>query len=474
MLPVSLKRSGPPTRLPFKARPTEPQADDNLQKARANPSDGKLQAVLGAMASLALTLAPQAAEAATETFFPISEDLVSGQNQMMLMQAQQMQQMQQMANQLSVGQPFGKQMEGAIPAGSLLISDGFAPMEVGLPAHGQVVDRAAEEMGFRGQVFTDEQPASMASRTAQNSLHELGTPNLNKDDVRRYLASYAEGTARGLVETQITAAHRAIESGARHSTLNISSGTSKARLTNDLYQMAALSWTAEDPEVAETGDIFLENYATAFELNTDKLKSNDPGISGLERKKLQQGLIDHVSSTLDNSRELAQAKQEWKGVVSEFEGRHNSVVVSVGNQGDLLREFKKDNLGLDLQVPEGFEDNVLANDEVTTVGATRWFRTDNGLREYQANYNSNSDQTDIYASGSVAWNTPEQADIWGSSFSAPRVSVTMAQLHKDNPDLSSDQVEALMKKSLTHELETESGSITVLDYHLASDYLVGR
>lgn len=111
----------------------------------------------------------------------------------------------------------------------------------------------------------------------------------------------------------------------------------------------------------------------------------------------------------------------------------------------------------------------------TVVGATRWSNVANGPTEKVAGYSSASSGLAIYASGSLDLQKDGKgAETFGTSFAAPRVAATMATLHKQNPQMSSAQIEHLMKTKFTHQLETSSGSVSVLDYHKSSDLMVGR
>ncbi len=388
-----------------------------------------------------------------------------------MMMFSQMQQMQQMASQHRVGPPISM-MKGRIPQGTLIVGDAFGPMGPGQDAHGSLVNQAGRQQGFKGLTVTYQQGASMASRESSNAFQNLGTPELSKEEARASISSYASLTATGTVNDQIDAVHQAINSGARNSVLNLSMGTSKARLSGDLLFEASFGWN-NDPSVdRELADTVLDNFATAFDLSSDRLKSDDPSISGPERQMLQQGVVDLVGRSLDSSQELAEAQKSWVEAVDIFETEgKNSVVVSAGNQGDTLDELSKQAHGLKLKTSSDFETSVLETPAVTSVGATRWYTTDQGLQERVADYNSNASGIDIYASGSVDVDGDQKADNWGTSFSAPRVSVSMAELHRRNPDMTSAEIEALMKKDLTHELDNGNGTVTVLDYKLAADFL---
>jgi subtilisin family serine protease len=159
------------------------------------------------------------------------------------------------------------------------------------------------------------------------------------------------------------------------------------------------------------------------------------------------------------------ARQTYGEAVRNLEANNNSVVVSVGNQGQILDNFAADAGGQRIQSSPDSAHNVLVNPDVTTVGSTRWF--DNGT-ERIANYNSPDPETDIYASGSVGnGQDPNRMNVLGTSFASPRVAGAMAALHGNHPGMPSSAVENLMRNRLTHETQGEK----VLDFNLAEQYM---
>ena len=387
----------------------------------------------------------------------------------------QMQQMQLQHRKNSVGPDISS---GKPPAGSLIISDFFTPSEPGDKfSHGEVVNMAARQNGFRGPVFTADQPMSSMGATQAISSAEmiLTDPSANREDILRAVSQRTNAQAMSLVETQTQAVKNATASGAKNSVLNLSMGGSKAGYATDLYSQASLAW--DDKASADNrayGATVAGNFAKAYDLNMDSLQSTDPKISGPERAKLQQNLIKHVDHTIENSSGLKTAKQAYTTEVRRFESGNNSVVISAGNHADDSNDMIKDAAGTPVMAPKDYEKNLLEIPEVTSVGATRFMDDKGGVKERTAQYSSRSEGVDIYASGSVDYDGDQKADNWGTSFSAPRVAGTMAELHRQNPSMTSSQIENLMRNRLTHDLNSGSGQIQVLDYQKSSDFLVGR
>jgi hypothetical protein len=372
------------------------------------------------------------------------------------------------------------------PAGSLLISDTFEAS--GEAPHGVSVRRAAVEQGFQGQVFVHSPKPGQQLVASQESLRELHSPQSAQKTLAA-VDSYAVKFSVGLLNDETAAVNRANSTKSTHTALNLSQGSSKASIAEFLYKRAASefgSGSMIEKMQAQTwygskgGTPVTDNYAAAFGLDKAKLMSEDPKVSGPERAKLQQALIDRTSKTLDESKDLKTAKSQFLTSVKNFESRHNSVVIAAGNEGDIASNLQKSNGGHKLRLPKDFDANVLENSEVTSVGATRWFQNGSKLTEVRANYSTKSPGIDIWASGSMA-DAPaagqkgsQEASIFGTSFAAPRVAATMAQLHKDNPKMSSAQIESLMKEKLTHPLASGQGEISVLDYQSTASYLAGH
>ena len=114
--------------------------------------------------------------------------------------------------------------------------------------------------------------------------------------------------------------------------------------------------------------------------------------------------------------------------------------------------------------------NPLANSEVTTVGATRWFQGPAGLQEKVAGYSNQDPTVDVYASGGVATGQDmNRKTVQGTSFSAPRVAGTLAALHGNHPGASASQMRNLLNNRLTHELP--GATAPVLDFQAAEMYM---
>lgn len=369
-------------------------------------------------------------------------------------------------NQPPLSQPRPQKPKTPKP-GTLLIQDTFRRSGIEAP-HGVQVFEAAKSTGFKGPVSPNLVPdtATGPATEIKTAQTDLGHKSLTRKQALAHLTKIIETQASSLLNDQSTYLERMTKIGTRNSAANFSLGFSKASSVLSLYDKAASSLGDRGAAAAQLsyGPKTMENYATAFGLDPDKLKSKDPKVHGPERKKLQEALIEHVSKTVDQSKTIAGSRKRWDRAVSAFEARHNSVVISAGNEGGYAELLASENGNLKIKVPADFEKNLLENDAVTSVGATEVQKT----KETRAGYSSISGGVDVYANGTLG-KGPYAAH--GTSFSAPQVAALMAQLHKDHPGLSSAQIENLLRNRLTKTVPDGKNTIRILDYQKVRDYL---
>lgn len=335
--------------------------------------------------------------------------------------AQQQQRVdQQRRDSLGIQQGKPQQVE----PGTLYVTDTYMPSvlqsDQATPPHGLAVQAAARSTGFNGKIELREFPSARYMSYDASRHDPAQSPRA---------ASYLDGLRRQTQERYqqvlIPATDQLNElsdGGVKNSALNISMGTGRARIAEEAF------------EAIPTGKADLVGAAEAFGLDPAKLGSKDPKVFGPERARLQQAIINEVDRTASGSKSIQQAKQKYDLAVTRFESSHNSVVVSGGNDGEVLERFKRDNNGATLNIPKNFYDSPLVNDQVTVVGAT-----DGDSSTRPAAYSQMHRENQIYASGTLP-----QMPGTGSSFASPRVAATMADLHRIHPEKSSDEIEALM------------------------------
>ena len=160
---------------------------------------------------------------------------------------------------------------------------------------------------------------------------------------------------------------------------------------------------------------------------------------------------------------ITEAQKTYDQAVHNFEARNNSVSVAAANSGRVLSLMQ-----LDAPTPElapDFFRNRLTNEETTTVGATRQF----GGKEVVADYTNQDPGIDFYADGQID-------GAWGTSFATPRTASIQAELHRQNPHATSDEVEKMMVDRFSHKLDDYGDWVEApaLNEQKAQEWLVGQ
>ena len=350
--------------------------------------------------------------------------------------------------------------------GSLVVIDQFvAPMPLfgigGIngpiqQAHGHLVSESAKGEGFRGNLIPSEH-LGRYHQEKQLISQALNEPDLPKEEFLKRLEMSVALQGVGLMDSMAERLDGLKEAGLHHSAVNISYGMSQASAVEDKYIEAAMAWSGWGP-VEGFKKPLLDNYARAFDLDTAKLSSSDPAVSGPERSKFQQALADQIAEVMGNNPALKESQEHFARSVRELEKNHNSVVVAASNEGSVLKELAREaNSSAPLRVNGHFQENILAVPETTVVGST----SGSGPQEKVAEYSSNYEGVDIYANGfaPLPSSTASQDNAHGTSFAAPKVAQIMAQLHELYPDKSSDEIESMLKEQLSHQLLSYDGKV---------------
>lgn len=354
-------------------------------------------------------------------------------------------------------------------SGSLVIIDDFQDTDNGA-AHGNVGAYAARQHGFTGNIYAEPiggdtgQISSLSSAT----LNTLGRAPLSANTSRTLVESFMRSDQTELLQDLTGDLNKIRERGLQDSAVNISYGTNAQRQAMVVYSRVRNAPPSISsmcmPQPLQNQYRFAQNVLRAYGIDSQRFYSNDVEVSGPERTKLQEQLIQAgVNAT--GSQEVVSARGEYSAAVRALEAQNNSVVVSAGNDEGLLQRFSDDAGGRTPRAPLSSKYNITLDDNVTAVGATRWR---NGNSEYLADYSTRDPQVDMYASGSVGNSFDEnKMNKLGTSFAAPRVAAAMATIHQNYPGMPSSSVENMMRNSLTHELDGER----VLDFSMTEQYM---
>jgi len=345
---------------------------------------------------------------------------------------------------------------GTNRSGSLNIVDEFTPQGLpdssGLipPPHGFKVEGSARETGYHGpinQLPIQENPLLTNQRMAQMDMQMLPQ---SPEQTRASLDTYVQNQSMALMLSAGAELQTQTQGGTRDAVTNFSFGAGASNAAENLYDRARLAWTPPGPNEPGADDPMrmvaaqlTQNLAGAFGVSQADLMSTDPAVSGPARSQFQQRLVEATSRSA-NSPQVQQFQQGYSEVVQRYEAQNNSVVISAGNEADLLQRMQADNGGTAIQAPPGFYNNALATPETTVVGAAS-FGEDGKPRV--AGYSNNGDRVPILGFGIAPDGQP------GTSFAAPRVAAVMEQIHRTNPGMSSEAVEHMMLRNFTTPVE---------------------
>ncbi len=353
-------------------------------------------------------------------------------------------------------------------SGALYVDDGFSgPMPGTDTSHGVAVSQSARDHGYSGDILASDPASAWTSpNTAWPELERLGGPQLSQQEAQESLARFGSNTASDLLDSKTRMLDALGCDNVTGSAVNFSQGTSPANLMETIYKQLNPR-LAEGETLSPEREGYIENLrnnlGTAFSFAGEDLNSEDAEVQAAAHQRLYQGLADTFGQALQ-SEDVRSAQADFSQAVEDFEANGNSVVISAGNWGQHAESFSN-HAGAPINFPENFTENVLQADAATMVGATQWL---NSGTERVAPY---SNPGEIYAAGGLALGEPGVASSSGTSYAAPRVAAVMAELHQKFPDMSSSEIEEMVRRDYTHELATPNGVIQVLDYEKTYEFL---
>lgn len=320
-----------------------------------------------------------------------------------------------------------------IQPGTLIVSD-FYDNRTGT-SHGEIVEKSSRELGFQNSIVKRQANQNDSTRIAERYYSRLDARQFSPEEMKEFTYDYMLHRQVGSLDSVSDEIDALNKVGTKNSVLNLSRGWGKAQIMESIYDRTRIAWDqSAHPQSRTVGERRLNKLAPAFGLEAQDIIDN----VGDSRAKYQQGLLSLLDEAGQDER-LAVAQKRYDEAVTRFESNNNSVVVAAANSGRVLST-----MALDAPTPElapDFFRNRLANDEVTTVGATR----EMGGTEQVADYTNQDPGIDFYADGQID-------GAWGTSFATPRTGSVMAQLHKDNPEATSAEVEAMLNRDFSHEL----------------------
>ena len=341
--------------------------------------------------------------------------------------------------------------------GTLIVSDFFD--DHGGKSHGDVVEQSSRELGFKNSITLRKAPANDSTRTAERFYSRLDNRPFTPEKARQFTYDYIMHRQLGSLQSATQELDQLTQAGANNTVLNLSRGWGKAQIMESLYERTRMAWDkAAHPQSQTVGKRRVEKLAPALGVEAQDVLD---GV-GDARAKFQQGLLSLIDEASADER-ITEAQKTYDQAVHNFEARNNSVSVAAANSGRVLSLMQ-----LDAPTPElapDFFRNRLTNEETTTVGATRQF----GGKEVVADYTNQDPGIDFYADGQID-------GAWGTSFATPRTASLQAELHRQNPHATSDEVEKMMVDRFSHKLDDYCDWVEApaLNEQKAQEWLVGQ
>jgi len=169
------------------------------------------------------------------------------------------------------------------------------------------------------------------------------------------------------------------------------------------------------------------------------------GISEL-RGEFEQAMMDKVVATLKDNPEFNQAMEDYRDVTKQAADQGKFIVVAAGNEGMTERMRR-------LDIPDGNLYNWYAmSDHVISVGGydnqgTPFDKSDDQFWDVSSE-GTDQYQPDVLAQGTgIPTEHSTGGEKQGTSFAAPAVSVAIALMLEQNPDLTFEQVEQILHNS---------------------------
>ncbi len=193
-----------------------------------------------------------------------------------------------------------------------------------------------------------------------------------------------------------------------------------------------------------------ENPKLATHLNLkpsdiQNLKTNEDGQT-LVSDKVSQAIVQYVDQRLDapNSA-FQQARQDYQQITQRAAQNGVVTVVSAGNDHELNSVFER-------QQPGGDTNFLAQSDSIISVAASdnrgTPYTGDDTIGDFSSYGDGRYNPT--VASDGVQVDTGNGKKEDGTSFSAPKVAATVAQLQKENPNLTFDQIKNILQSTATN------------------------
>jgi len=281
----------------------------------------------------------------------------------------------------------------------------------GVFTHGELVEGRLQEQAGLG-----DQEVQRFQTNQGGNMQELEQA-LSRGD-KSALRNYAESNYTGLLDDTSKALEELIEDpDSKVRTVNQSQSMAQGRLAQNIWGKAK-------------GDSqFRKNLARSL------------GFEGeVGDRELAQALGDNLTETIKNSDKIAESQKRYDDTSARASEEGITHVVTAGNLGGFADEWER----LGVKVGDDFYRSAMINDHKIAVAAT----DARSSPERPADFNSPNAGAELSAPGveiPVTAQDGAKTTTSGSSLAAPVVAAAAAKLAKENPELTPQQIEEILK-----------------------------
>ncbi|MEW6279704.1 MAG: S8 family serine peptidase [Candidatus Eremiobacterota bacterium] len=311
------------------------------------------------------------------------------------------------------------------PDATIAVFDNFVGAQNGT-THGEEVEAVLMQTG--GFQDEDIQRFQASSGGSKQGMRNATTPEQFGDELNRYIVDTQAGM---LDSTSDNLAKILSDPNSKIKTINQSNSQSEAKVAENLYQEA--------------------NNNPQFRARLEQELGLPPGAS---KREFLQALVNRVDQVSEKSPELKQERARYEKLSAEADRRGITHVVTPGNLGDFARHLEKQGVKVD----DDFYRSVLTNEHTLTVGASDDRGTATSRDDRPAHFTTPDAGVEVSTNGTNVRMTVDgqQRSQNGTSFAAPQVAAVAAQMKEANPNLTDEQIEAILKQSATPVPGTEA------------------
>lgn len=299
---------------------------------------------------------------------------------------------------------------------TVAVFDNFVGAETST-THGEQVEAVLMQTG--GLQDQDIQRFQASSGGSKQGMREARNPEEFGQELDKFIVDTQAGMLDSTSDNLATILN---DPNSKIKTINQSASQSEAKVVESLYQEAN-----NDPKL---------------KARLEQELGLPPGAS---KKEFLQAMVNRVDEVSEKSPKLKQEQARYEKLSAEADRRGITHVVTPGNLGDFARHLDKQGV----KVSDDFYQSVLTNEHTLTVGASDDRGTATSRDDRPAQFTTPNAGVEVSINGTnVRMRVDgQQMSQNGTSFAAPQVAAVAAQMKAANPNLTDEQIEAMLAQS---------------------------